>query len=286
MNKVIEIQSKPTIRQAVVSDFEKVYPLLLKMKNSHLCKQDWQRLFQNHWSEEAFSPGIVLAVGEQIVGYIGTIYSHQKLAGKTRLFCNLSTWIVLHEYRSYSIMMLFPLLKNKDLILTSFSSNDVTYEIYKKLGFKDGNQSKRILYRSSFFQSNDYKIIVDVEEIGRSCNPANKVLFDDHASFGNAYALVKHKQEECLLMGGGGDGLFSLYSASDPQFLQQHLTFFRNQLMSQMRVKRIQIDEQLLNGTSLFLSRLVTWGYPYQYRSVADIEPPSPEYSEVFLLKM
>ena len=184
-------------------------------------------------------------------------------------------------------MMIFSLVRNKNVVLTSFSSNNVTYEVYKKLGFKDGSQSKRIVYPFPFFQSNDYKIITDIQEIDDNCNQDNKIIFNDHKSFGNAYALIKYKDEECLLMGVNRDKLFRLFYASNRAFLQGHLKYFRNKLMVKFQAKRMQIDEQLLNGSSLFLSRKVTWGNPYQFKSsIEDLESPSPEYSEIFLLNM
>jgi len=140
------ILQKPKVRKAVIEDFENVYLLLQEINNTRLKKVDWFRLFQNHWNTQEFSPGIVLETVEKIVGYIGTIYSMQMLAGQPQLFCNLTSWIVQDEYRSHSIMMILSLVRNKNVVLTSFSSNNVTYEVYKKLGFKDGNRSKRVIY--------------------------------------------------------------------------------------------------------------------------------------------
>jgi len=283
----VKQEVKPKVRKAEINDFDKVYPLLKEMNNTRLSRDDWFRLFQNHWAIEEFSPGIVLEAGDKIVGYIGTIYSKQIIAGKPQLFCNLTTWIVLDEYRSHSIMMIFSLVRNKNVVLTSFSSNNVTYEVYKKLGFKDGNLSKRIVYPFPFFQSNDYKIIINTQEIEDNCNPDNKIIFNDHKNFGNAYALIKYKDEQCLLMGVSRDKVFRLLYASDRAFLQGNLRYFRNKLMVQFQAKRMQIDEHLLNGASLFLSRKVTWGNPYQFKSsIDDLQSPSPEYSEIFLLNM
>jgi len=285
----VKQESKPKVRQAVINDFGKVYPLLEEMNNTRLSKGDWRQLFQNHWAIEEFSPGIVLEIGDKIVGYIGTIYSRQMVAGKPQLFCNLTTWIVLDEYRSYSIMMIFSLVRNKNLVLTSFSSNNVTYEVYKKLGFKDGNQSKRIVYPFpfSFFQSSDYKIITDEQVINDNISQDDKIIFNDHHRFGNAYVLIKSKDEGCLLMGVSRDKLLRVYFVSNKTFFQRHLKYFRHKLMSQFQAKRMQIDEQLLNGASLFLSRKVTWGNPYQFKtSLKELESPSPEYSEIFLLNM
>ena len=299
--KVIKPKAiKPKVRPAEIEDFDKVYPLLKEINSKRLTRDDWFRLFQNHWSIEEFSPGIVLEAGDEIVGYLGTIYSKQMLAGKPCLFCNLTSWIVQDEYRSHSIMMIFPILRNKkfrdrNLILTSFSSNDVTYNVYKKLGFKDGNANKRIVYPFPFFNklsfskevSKEYQIIIDSKKIDENINSETKALFDDHKSFGNIYTLIKYQGKQCLLMGVKRNKLFKLYYVSDKLFFQTHLKYFRTALMKMLQANKMRVDEQLLNDAPLFLSRKVTRGNPYQYKSKMDIlNTLSPEYSEIFLLNM
>ncbi len=292
VNSSSSSKSKPKIRQATIDDFDKVYPLLLKMNNTRLAKKDWFRLFENHWGIEKFSPGMVLQLEDEIVGYIGTIYSQQIIAGEQQLCCNLTTWIVEDDYRSYSIMMLLPLVRNKKLLLTSFSSNNISYEVYKKLGFKDANIRKRIVYQLpfsffDFFKINNYLLFTDIEGITKNISLSNKVIFNDHKNFGNTYMLLKHKNKECLLMGVSRDQIFRLTYASNKVFLQKYLKYFRYQIMSQLHVKQVHIDEDLLQGLWLFLSRKVTWGNPYQYKSQHTLSlSPSPEYSEFFLLNM
>lgn len=286
MNKKTDTTIKPIVRQANVDDFEKVYPLLRKINSTRLNRDDWFRLFENHWSIEEFSPGIVLECADDIVGFIGTIYSKQIVAGQTQLFCNLSSWIVLDEYRSHSVMMVLSLLRKKKIILTSFSSNDVTYELYKKLGFKDGNHGRRIVYPFFSVKSGDYQLINDVKMIQEMLQ-YDKSTFQDHCHLGNNYILVKHKDEQCLLMGVTRKKRFKLYYASNPSFLQQHLKHVRNKLMSLLAVNSMQIDEQLLNGVSLLFSRKVIKGNPYQYKTANEVFSfATPIYSEVFLLNM
>jgi len=278
---------KPKVRKAEIEDFEKVYPLLQEMNNTRLRKDDWFKLFQNHWNIQEFSPGIVLETDEKIVGYIGTIYSKQMLAGQPQLFCNLTTWTVQNEYRSHSIMMILSMVRNKNLVLTSFSSNTVTYEIYKKLGFKDGNKRKRIVYPFPSIRSKNYQLITDINVIQTKINDDSQSVFNDHSLFGNAYILILSENEQCLLMGVNRNKKLNIYYASNKHFLQQHVSGFRSKLMSLFNVNKMLINEDLLAGHKVFLSRKVSWGHPYQYKtSNRNCVDPMPVYSEVFLLNM
>lgn len=85
----VQEKVKPTVRRANVEDFDRIYPLLEEMNNARLRREDWYRLFQDHWSIDEFSPGIVLELEDEIVGYIGTIYSRQIVDGTPRLFLSL-----------------------------------------------------------------------------------------------------------------------------------------------------------------------------------------------------
>ena len=184
--------NKPKARKAELNDFTQIYPLLQEINDIRLDEKGWHKLFENHWNIDEFSPGLVLETEQAIAGFISTIYSTQLVAGKEQVFCNLTSWIVKEAWRSYSFMMILPLVRNKNIVLTSFSSNDVTYELYKKLGFKDGFSGRRI-----------------------------------------------------------------------------------------------QVDKYLLGGHFLWFSRQVKRGNPYQYKTALEhLPPPSPEYSEIFLLNM
>lgn len=278
---------KPKLRKAEIEDFEKVYPLLQEMNNTRLSKDDWFKLFKNHWNIEEFSPGMVLEMDKKMVGYIGTVYSKQMIADQPQLFCNLSSWIVQEEYRSYSIMMILPLVRNKNVILTSFSSNKVTYEVYKKLGFKDGNSSKRIVYPLPSLRSKNYQLVTDIEQIRTTINDDAQAVFNDHRSFGNACILITFGNEQCLLMGVNRNKHLNIYYASNRPFMKKHLSGFRGKLMSLFKVKKMIINENLLAGGKVFLSRKVSWGNPYQYKtSKKYCLDPMPVYSEIFLLNM
>ena len=282
---------KPMVRKAKKDDFDKVYPLLKKMEHGQSSREDWKKLFENHWHLDNFTPGIILETDEQVVGFLSTIYSHQLVNSKQQVFCNLSSWIVDEAYRSYSFMMILSLVRNKDIVLTSYSSNDVSYAVYNKLGFKDGNVSKRIVYPfpslRALFGNHKYKIITDVNEIRNRINENECQIYEDHCSFHPDSYLITYNKSYCLIMGVKNKNRFEIYTVSDKDFLQYHLKYFRYQFMKILKVKVIWLNENYLNNKFLFLSRKVTWGFPYQYKTSNDsVVDPMPLYSELFLLRM
>ncbi len=293
LHKTIPCQSKASarVRKADEDDFDRVYPLLQQLGNGLSGREDWQNLFKNHWQLSDFSPGMILETDEKVVGFLSTIYSHQMVNGQKYVLCNLSSWIVDKEYRSQSILLLLPLIKNKNIILTSFSSNEVSYAVYNKLGFKDGNASQRIIYQfpslANFSKSQEYQIITDPEVIQRSIIDTDRQIYNDHLVFQKQGCLIIYKDEYCLIMGQKNDQQLTVYTVSNRKFLQQHLKFFRHQLMKYLKVKQMVINENYLNNQALFMSRKVSWGIPCQYKTNhSEVIDPVPLYSELFLLKM
>ncbi len=293
LHKTTPCQAKAAarVRKADADDFDRVYPLLQQLGNGLSGREDWQNLFKNHWQLSEFSPGMILETDEKVVGFLSTIYSHQMINDQKYVLCNLSSWIVDKGYRSQSILLLLPLIKNKDIILTSFSSNEVSHAVYNKLGFKDGNVSQRIIYQfpslANFSKSQEYQIITDSEVIQRRIVDTDRQIYNDHLVFQKQSCLITYKDEYCLIMGQKSAQQLTVYTVSNREFIQHHLKFFRQQLMKHLKVKQMVINENYLNNQALFLSRKVCWGVPCQYKTNhPEVIDPAPLYSELFLLKM
>ena len=79
------------VRKAVAQDFEKTYPLFVKLNNPHLSKDDWRQLFIDHWHTNKGYFGYVLEDGEHVVGFLGLIFGHRTLNAQKEKFCNITT---------------------------------------------------------------------------------------------------------------------------------------------------------------------------------------------------
>ena len=166
------------IKKVFASDFEKVYPLLIRFNEINLNKSDWEVIFKKRAKTSPDFFGYYLEHNEQAVGYIGLIFSERKIGTKNFKLANLTSWILLDEYKNYSIPLLYKALRLKGTILTAFTPNNTAYEIYQKLGFKliESSQhlvlpfpvlfnSIKIEYNQSQFQSKlskeDFEISMD-----------------------------------------------------------------------------------------------------------------------------
>jgi hypothetical protein len=132
------------VRAVGASDFEQIYPLLKEFNNAKMREGDWRdMLFDYHW-EGRPERGFALYARDEVVGFLGTIFSKRRIGGREQLVCNTSSWIVKEPYRTASMLLLRPVLALRDCTIVNLTPTQRSYEIFKKLGFKP-LESERLL---------------------------------------------------------------------------------------------------------------------------------------------
>src|SRR5207249_6495381 len=111
-----------TIRDARADDFPRVHPLLLEFRNKGLDREHWSQLFVDHSGLQDGRFGWVLADGDEVVGFIGTILSERTVRGEKVRFCNTSSWIVKKEYRAHSLALHARVLADESVAVTNLSA--------------------------------------------------------------------------------------------------------------------------------------------------------------------
>lgn len=191
------------IRKARYEDFERVYPLLTQLRVPGIEKEDWRQLFVNHWRCPEDFCGYLLIDRDEVVGFLGTIFSRQTIGDKPYKFCNLSSWVVRPGYRAESLLLLLEVLKLKDYTLTDFTATKDAYVILKKMGFEDGESH---LICVPFFRSSLRPLAVrflledNKDEIGRHLSGKDAGIFHDHADFKCHHVLLRIGGQQSYLI--------------------------------------------------------------------------------------
>lgn len=253
------------IRAARADDFDAVYPLLQQLNDTRIGREVWQRLFQPLWNG-AVEPGYVIDHGSNIVGFIGTLYSERSIGGEVVRLCNLTSWIVLPEYRQQSVMMLMSLLRDKTLTLTSLTSSPEAYAVYKKLGFADLEASARVVYRFPVPGCRRYQLAWADTAREQLC-AADRVLYDHHSGLDVEQCLVSGPGGNCFLVLERKRGRAHIHHISNPAWFCQHLSRLRYRLLRSMGVRSLQVDERFVQGQSLVPSRRKIFDQAKQFRS-------------------
>jgi hypothetical protein len=256
------------IRPAMPVDFQRVYPLLQQLNDTRMTREVWQRLFLPLWREPEFCPGYVVEDGDSIVGFIGTLYSVRQVGGVEHRVCNLTSWIVLPEYRHQSVMLLLPILRDKSVTLTSLTSSPEAYAVYKKLGFKDLDSSARVIYRFPPLLPGRCRLYRGSEAAAR-LDPSLQQIYRDHANLDLEHCVVEGHGGSCYLVAELKRGRAHLHFVSEPRWFRDHVSAFRYQLLSALGVKTLQLDERFLQQKMIFPSRRKVFDQPKQLRSTA-----------------
>ncbi|KEQ18303.1 GNAT family protein [Endozoicomonas numazuensis] len=274
---------KAKVRAAVAEDFDQVYPLLQQLNNTRFTKAIWKRLFTNLWEQENGSPGYVLDTGEKIVGFLGGICSETMSGNQSQVVCNLTAWIVEEEYRSASMMLLMPFLRQKTVVLTSLTSSPEAYAVYKKLGFKDLDTAARVIYPFPAFMSN-VELITEPEQVRSLLSEQERQSFDDHASLDVWQCVIKKEDCICYLLGFRRLGRGHIQRVGDIELFRESIAQVRWRLCKEIDVKSLQVDERFLEGKKLLLSRLKHFPQPKQYKGSIPAERVNASYSELVVL--
>src|SRR5688572_13267612 len=112
-----------TINAAGASDFELVYPLLMKFGNSGISSDSWRRIFQHPWAGPDDPCGYILFKGKEAKGFLGLIFSRRTIRGRQETLCNMTSWIVEPDCRNQSLALLRKVLQFDGITITNFSAS-------------------------------------------------------------------------------------------------------------------------------------------------------------------
>ena len=186
-------------------DFHGTYPLFAEFNNHNLTRNDWQQLFNNCFESDEGFCGYLMEYNGDIVGYIGLIFSKRIIGGIEKKFCNITGFVVKKEFRSKSLLLLFPVLQMTEHVLSSFSPSPTAHTILKKFGF---NELESIVH-ISLPVINPFKLffnkplilshIKNIQNELLSFERLNKI-FTDHLKFKCKHLLIKTSTGFCYIV--------------------------------------------------------------------------------------
>ncbi|MFZ5452664.1 MAG: GNAT family N-acetyltransferase [Thermodesulfobacteriota bacterium] len=252
------VSSRVLVHKVYSGDFDRVYASLLAAHDPRLDKEDWRQLFIKHWETPEDYHGFMLVDNEEVVGFLGTIFSRRKSQGKDYRYCNLSSWIVKPEHRNKSLLLLLALLKLTDYTFTNLSALEHVAVIHQKLGFTDmGSQAQILLPIGGFSWGapNKPRLILEPERIKDRLKGDARIIFDDHISFKCKHILFEADNNYCYLIASklvkkGIPILYVHYISNLALFLNLiHKVVFK--VLYHFKALGLLIDDRFLAGLNL-----------------------------------
>jgi hypothetical protein len=161
-------------------DLPEVCAFLGRTLNPSLPAPDCVRAFRHPWAAEKPNNGFMLVDGRQVVGVLGAIYSDQIIRGNRERFCNLTSWSVLEEFRSESMLLMRELLVQKGFHFTSFTPNSSLVPVYRGLKFIPLDHRQWMVPCVPWPGPQAGSLLTEPGEIERNLTPESAKAFRDH----------------------------------------------------------------------------------------------------------
>jgi acetoacetyl-CoA synthetase len=222
----------------------------------------WEALFAHTWSNGTSNPGFVLVCREELVGFVGTLYSSREINGKTGLVCNLTSWYVVPQYRGWALALIAAAVRDTTVTYTALTPSPITLQTLQNMGFSPLERRKIVLPPLMNLETLRHKrpaIELDAEVVRRSLSGSQRRLFDDHAapeclqltvedSQGRAYIIVKRRR-------GKRVPLSEILYCSAPTVLARHLERVKFAILGRQRTLGLLVGEHLFEPPPRGISR-------------------------------
>lgn len=254
------MHSSPVVTKVRYEDFERVRPLLLGFNSPRLTDHDWRQLFQNHWGTGEDYCGYALSDNDNLLGYLGIIFSQRVINGNTESFANLTSLILRPECRGrgFSSLLLDEPLKLQGYTITAFTPAKSIYQMYVRRGFDVLDDKVVIAFPSpAIFSSLRDRCCIELhtDRIMASLPAPDRQLMSDHLQFPCSFALLRSSQGNCFIVFNRiilrHLPLVSVIYLSNPRVFVNHINILNMRLCFSVKVAGLILSSRYLQGHSL-----------------------------------
>jgi len=179
-----------------------------------------------------------------IVGFMGTIYSRRNFNNKEYIYCNIHSWVVDESYRINSFLLLMPLI-NQKITLTAFTPVNSLVGLLEKFNFKKIKMKYKIVCSFSFFilKNNDYIIEKDSDIIKKKINQADLKIYENYYKLPYEKFIITNKIDNskyifviALKVKKKGLNVLNLFYISDNEEFKKNWGKFKFIILKEFKV--------------------------------------------------
>ncbi len=198
-----------------------------------------------------YPPGYVLKKNTEIVGFLG-ILSHKHTKHRDIWVLNMTSWIVSEEMKANGLKLLIRLIKNKNCLISNFSSSFRAEKILIAAGFSIIDSCELLVSTYKYFFNGVIKssnLLFDEEAIDSIENIRERKVFQDHYSIGcKVFSLTFNEKKMAFIFLNCKD-FYQFIHSTDLDMMQskklwQKICFI---LMIHYRVLKIRVDSRFLS---------------------------------------
>lgn len=285
----------PVFRPGNDRDIDQVAELLSLHMNRKVSPATFRRLMDYRWAGEKPHIGMVAAVGDDIVGYLGNVYSVRRFDGASRTFGSFTSLYVHKHWRGHNLglRMMQTYETRPDITYTVYDPSERVHTILEHCGFRDLDTHRLVWEQGMGEAPGEMEVIADPSAIAAALGDEQQRYVDDHAALPAQPLLFRDRDLQllCFLLrqDRGAEGYcYEMIYTSDPSALAALLDRMAGWILASHPRARLLVDERFLDGHATRGLR-----QPLSCRRmVRRADPPVPDwridhlYSETLLLDL
>jgi len=259
------VQLGPHIRPADLTDVGPLCQFLYEaFKGDGVPATAWRSLFDYEWFDEKPNLGFILADGDEILGFLGTVYVRRQTGSTTNVVCNLTSWYVRPDYRGWGTALLAAAIRDESISYTALTPGPLSRQVFTTLGFKRLDERRIVmplLLDAETLRKPRPVILLEPGAVRRSLDEQQQRIFDDHAPYDclqlvviagseRVYIVVKRRTMSLRRLHRWflADVRFpysEVLHCSAPPLLARHLEHVRLAILRRQRTLALVADERL-----------------------------------------
>ncbi len=188
------------IKKTYLHDFEKIYPLLQEF-DSPYSKEHWKKIFSYQWDGAENYVGFHLEHENEVVGFMGLIFSCRYQHNQKYRFCNITSLIVKEKYRSATILLIRKLKQLENTIFTGLGPIKESYRLFTLIGFTAYENHYKIIPTINYLIGKKRKIATyELPVLLDRVDAEHKRIASDHADLNCKSILFDFDGSYCMLI--------------------------------------------------------------------------------------
>lgn len=146
----------------------------------------WANAFRQDWGVEKPNNGFLIRDEKgTLVGGIGAIYAAYPVRGQWKKFCNITSWMVLNEYRTQSMRLAMAVIAQPGYVFTDLSPTAVVEQSLKFLKFQPMNEARTVLFNlpAPWQRLRGARVITAPARLEAVLDEASLKVYRDHRQF-------------------------------------------------------------------------------------------------------
>lgn len=198
--------------------------------------------------------GYLLEQEGQVVGFLGAIYSQRMVRGKSELFCNLTNWCVLPNFRNESLRLLFAIHGQAGQTIINLSPSDEVQRMLGAMRYRPLDTFK--LFTLPLLQpwtlTGTGKLIWGQSRMEQHLDESGRKIVRDHLGTGCRFLLIIQNGETCLVVSKKRHKrqltFTEILHAGNSALLRKNFERVKLGLLFRDRTPLLAIDERLLKS--------------------------------------